>query len=180
MGKHIELPYHFYINVDNSFLGPKMPPGITKGIWWGCYSRLGQIIMCHVMLESGAHWSGIPIHCLSTSQDFSIKESDLMPWASMGEDMDVIHSRYLEGLRCKIMQPFQSEGRHTGIIIDYKDGYSRYPQEHKPLNLINLFSGQFALLPNNYLIFEDLHFVEEEARENLKNYRRSDKIFWES
>jgi 3-deoxy-7-phosphoheptulonate synthase len=67
----------------------------------------------------------------------------------------------------------------TGIIIDWADGYSRYPQEHKPLNLIQLDSGQFALLPNNYVIYSDKHFVDEKARENLKHYKRGENIYWE-
>lgn len=180
MSKHIELPHHFYVNVNNYFLGPTMSSGVTKGIWWGCYSRMGQVIMCHVLLESGAHWSGIPIQQISTSDDFSKTGNDLMPWAAMGDDMDLIHNKYLEGLKVNTIQPFIGEGRHTGVIIDYKDGYSRYPQEHKPLNLISLSSGQFALLPNNFVIIEDLHFTDNAAKENLKHYKRNDKIFWES
>ena len=180
MGRHLELPYHFYINVDNKFLGSDMPEGTTEGIWWGCFSRLGQTLLCHVMLESGAHWSGIPLHSISTSHSFSRGHSELMPWATMGEDIESIHSKYLEGLSCKIFNPFSEDGRHTGIIIDWKDGYSRYPQEHKPLNLVNLNSGQFCLIPNNYLTFEDSHFVDDKAKTNLKNYKRNSKIFWGS
>lgn len=180
MSRHIELPHHFYINVDNKVLGPNMPAGITKGIWWGIYSRPGQHVMCHVMLESGANWSGLQLESISTKEDFSIENKLLMPWATMGDDLDIFSSKYLEGLTCETIEPIKSLGRHTGIIIDWRDGYSRYPQEHKPLSLINLSSGQFSLLPNNYILYDDPHFIEKSAKQNLKYYKRNEKISWES
>ncbi len=178
MSKHANLPFHLYVNVSNEFLGKNVPSGTTAGIWHGVYSRSGQIIMCHVLLESGANWSGLPIHALSTKNDFQCGPSELMPWAAMGEDLDIHYAKYLEGLECSIIKPREDYGRHTGIVIDWKDGFSRYPQEHKPLNLIELRGGQFALLPNNFVVFKDKHFVEETAKSNLKNYKRGEEVYW--
>lgn len=179
MGRHENLPFHIYVNVDNSFLGPDMPSGKTPGIWHGVYSRPHQVIMCHVFLESGAHWSGLPLHALASGSDFSWTEDQLMPWASMGDDVETFHAKYLEGLECDVFNPIKSPGRHTGIIIDWADGYSRYPAEHKPLNLIELKNGQFCLMPNNFVVFRDKHFVDDAAKENLKNYRRGETVYWE-
>lgn len=176
---HANLPFHFYVNVENRHLGPNMPPGTTRGIWHGVYSRPHQVLMCHVMLESGAHWSGLPIHALSSKEDFSLNHEQLMPWASMGDDVTAFHAKYLEGLECEVFRPIKSQGRHTGIIIDWSDGYSRYPAEHKPLNLVQLENGQFSLSPNNFVLFNDKHFVDESCRVNLKNYRRGEVVYWE-
>ena len=85
----------------------------------------------------------------------------------------------MEGLECEVFNPFTMNGRHTGLIVDWEDGYSRYPSEHKPLNLIELRNGQFALLPNNFLLFKDKHFTESLAKENLKFYRRGETTYWE-
>ena len=180
MSRHANLPFHLYVNVKNGFLGKDMPPGTTAGIWHGVYCRPGQILMCHVLLESGAHWTGLPIHALSTSVDFQYGSNELMPWAAMGEEMDVQHLKYLEGLTCRVTKPFDDSGRHTGIVIDWKDGFSRYPQEHKPLSLVELRGGQFALLPNNFLVFWDKHLMEEAANSklNLKHYKRNDVQYW--
>ena len=67
--RHANLPFHLYVNVQNSFLGPTMPPGTTAAIWHGVYARPYQTLYCHVLLESGAHWSGLPMHAISTTQD---------------------------------------------------------------------------------------------------------------
>jgi hypothetical protein len=97
----------------------------------------------------------------------------------MGEQTEAWHARYLEGLTCEIHAPFKARGRHTGVVIDWADGFSRYPQEHKPLNLIALDSGQFALLPNNYAVYDDAHFVDDAAKEHLRRYRRGEDVYWE-
>jgi len=174
---HANLPHHLYVNVDNKALGPNMPDGVTPGLWHGIYSRPGQVIMCHVLLESGANWSGLPIHALSTG-DFSLGHNTLQPWGSMGKELIVWKSNYLEGLEAKVLK-WEGAGRHTGIIVDWTDGFSIHPQEHKPLNLIHLSTGQFTLLPNNYLLYNDTHFVNPLSSKNLKHYRRGDVVYWE-
>lgn len=176
MSKHGNLPYHIYVNIDNKFLGPNMPEGTTAGLWHGVYGREYQVLLCHVLLESGAHWSGLPLHAMSTTEDFSVPHELLMPWKVMGEETDIVHFHYLEGLKVETRAGI---GRHTGIVVDWKDGYSRYQQEHKPLNLVNLESGQFALQPNNYCRFSDAHFTNEKAKDNLKYYRRGEDLYWE-
>jgi hypothetical protein len=97
----------------------------------------------------------------------------------MGSDLECWAPSYLEGLRVTTRVGMAEPGRHTGIVIDWADGYSRYPQEWKPLSLVALDKGQFALLPNNYLLYEDPHFVDPEARALTKYYRRGDRVWWE-
>ena len=179
MSRNVNLSFHLYVNVNNKFLGPNMPEGVTPAIWHSSYCREYQTLMCHVFLESGAHWSGLPLHAVSTTLDFSLEREQLMPWAAMGDDMDVFHAKYLEGLECETIKPIKSFGRHTGMMFDWVDGYSRYPSEHKPLNLIELKNGQFTLLPNNFVLYKDKHFTNEVAKENLKNYLRGETVYWE-
>lgn len=178
MGRHANLPHHLYVRIDNKFLGPNMPAGTTEGIWHALYCRPGQIPLAHVLLESGAHWSGLPIHALTTDK-FIHDSNALVPWGGMGENMEIWHAKYLEGLSITTLKPVKEEGRHTGIVVDWCDGFSRYPQEHKPLSLIHLNDGQFALLPNNYFLVRDDHFTDEKLRENIKYYRRGDIVYWE-
>jgi len=178
MSKHANLPYHFYVNVDNSFLGPTMPKGTTEAIWHAVYGRPYQLILGHVLLETGAHWSGLPLHAISTTDDFSLTHEQLMPWKSMGEDMDVFMLDYLEGLIVETREI--GKGRHTGIMVDWKDGFTRYQHEHKPLSLIHLESGQFALQPNNYCKYKDDHFTNDKLTETLKHYRRGEDLYWEN
>ena len=179
MPKHASLPFHFYVNVNNKFLGPEMPEGSTRAVWHGIYCREYQTLSCHVLLESGAHWSGLPLHALSCTDNFRHEYDALMPWAGMGEEIEAVFMPFLEGLEATVLRPIKEDGRHTGLVIDWKDGYSRYPSEHKPLSLIQLNSGQYAALPNNYVIYKEKHFVQEAAKDHLKHYRRGEEVYWE-
>lgn len=109
------------------------------------------------------------------TDDFSIDHHSLMPWKVMGEDMDVIKFEHLEGLSVKTKS---GTGRHTGIIVDWKDGYSRYQEEHKPLNLVALSKGQFALQPNNYCFLKIVILLTVQ-KEQTKLYKRGEDIYWE-
>ena len=179
--KHANLPFHIYVWIDNKFLGDNVPEGKTFGLWHGVHSREGQILMAHVLLETGAHWSGLPLHAMSSysgPKDWIEKDpSVLMPWGAMGPDIEAWNAKYLEGIPVDCFR-VQQKGRHTGIMIDWTGGFDRYPQEHKPLNLVSLDSGQFALQPNNYCKFRDDHFIKEEFFEQCKNYRRGEKVYW--
>ena len=179
--QHTNLPWHIYVWVNNKYLGPKMPEGYTYGLWHGIHSREGQIPMAHVLLESGAHWSGLPLHAMSNfhgPEEWEEKPwRDLCPWSAMGPDIQAWGSEYLEGLEVECFRNGW-KGIHTGIIIDWEKGFNRYPQEHKPLNLISLEDGQFALQPNNYCKFRDDHFIKEEYFEQTKNYRRGEEVWW--
>ena len=93
--------------------------------------------------------------------------------------MTIVNIDEVKNPNTNTLKPIKESGRHTGIMIDWNDGFSKYPQEHKPLSLINLSNGQFALLPNNYFLLHDDHFVDPAAKENLKHYKRGDTVYWE-
>jgi len=178
--RHASLPDHIYCYVNNVFLGPKMPSGVTECILHGLYSRPGQRMLTHVLLETGAHWTGIPLGALRTKPEIKnlLDVEQLEPWGGMGEILTTSHMDMLDGLKAQVISNGEF-GRHTGTIVDWSDGYSRYPQEHKPLSLIQMDNGQIALLPNNYFRLEDKHFTHKEKEEQLKNYRRGEIIYYE-
>lgn len=188
MPRHAALPFHLYVNVSNAALGDKMPEGVTRGIWHAAYCRPGQLMQAHVLLETGAHWSGLHLHDMSTTSSFLRHGNDLQPWGGMGDELEIVHLPYLEGLEVRGSTAGDKQlissrgfcGRHTGLVFDWRDGFSRYPQEHKPLNLIELFDGQFMLYPNNFCRFLDKHFTSWAKSDDLAKYRRNDLVIWEA
>ena len=134
MPRHANLPFHLYVHVDNRALGPKLPPGTTAAIWHAVYARPGQVVMAHVLLETGAEWCGVPLHQIvadpqafgRTNDAFLPMGQDLQPWGAMGECIETVHMQYLEGLL--VMGSGAGPGftgRHTGIVIDWADGADR-------------------------------------------------------
>ena len=106
MPRHANLPFHLYVHIDNRALGPTMPAGTTRAIWHAVYCRPGQIVMAHVLLETGAEWCGVPLHMIAADPDaFRVKPladpdapGDLQPWGAMGEHVEAVHLEYLEGM----------------------------------------------------------------------------------
>jgi hypothetical protein len=41
-----------------------MPSGFTEGILHGIFCKSGQLMLTHVQLQTGAHWSGLPLSAL--------------------------------------------------------------------------------------------------------------------
>lgn len=174
--KHTSLGQIFYVKIDKKYLGPDLE-GFEEGILHGIYCREGEAVLSHILLKSGAHWSGIPLVGLNINKD-SMDLSILQPWGGMGDDISVSCLDYLSGLP---VEPrfIPSKGRHSGIIIDWNGKFSKHPTEHKPLSLIVLDSGGFCLLPNNYFIISDKHFTYPYKDKDLENYLRMDTIYYE-
>ena len=122
--KHTNLPGHIYVWVNNKYLGPKMPKGYTYGLWHGIHSREGQILMAHVLLETGAQlvWMYLFTQCLTFTDQQSGKRSRpscfYMPWTAMGPHIEAWDAKYLDGLKVECFRQGYT-GIHTGIIIDW-------------------------------------------------------------
>lgn len=179
------LPYHMYVLVDNGALMPTTGDDYTPGILHALHSRPGEKMYAHVLLETGAHWSRVPLSRIAWKKP--LKEPvDHEPWGGMGERMTIDLFPALEGLRGETLDG-AGHGfpghyfRHTGMVVDWLDGYSRYPQEHKPLSLLAMDDGSFGLLPNNFFILQDLHFTRhmDDKSPDLHNYRRGEYTYHE-
>ena len=170
---HAPLPFPIYVNVNNTLLGLK-DGGVTRALWHGIHSRPGQVVMCHLMLETGAHWSGMPLHGVSATDVFYTPDV-VCPWGAMGDKITVTAMPYLEGLEVVCSKVVS---RHTGILVDWADGFAKVPAEHKPLNLIQTPDGPYLLVENNKCRFFDPHFVDSNVKVNEIGYKRGTTAYW--
>ena len=170
---HVSLPIPIYVNVANAMLG-MTTPGVTRGLWHGVHSRLSQVVLCHVMLETGAYWSGLPLHALSATAQFT-DAATACRWGAMGERISATNMPFLAGQQTTVGT---AVGRHTGILLDWLDGWATVPAEHKPLNLIALDAGPYVLAANNECRFHDEHLTDATLWDQPKQYRRIRDTFW--
>lgn len=134
-----------------------------------------------VHLDSGALFSGLPIWALVSADvkanAIALPEEDLQPWGCLGERVSVIQHKYLrdyEGL-CKI-KTREILGAYVATFVFLPDGgFEEDPSQSKTMNLMALRSGQFALLPNNMILFRDKHFTGRV--EKWPKYRRNETHF---
>jgi len=175
--KHCALPHHLYVWVDNKYLDGSR--GVTPGVLHGICARPGQVVLCHLLLETGAHWTGVPIHGISCKEivPAPLPVGRIQPWGAMGSEINVTHLPYLEGLQVEVFKELW-KGRSTGIIVDWDDGFTRHPDQHKALHLLEMETGHYCLQPNNYLKWRDPSFVDESKWPIAKNYRRGEEVWW--
>lgn len=174
---HFSLPYHIYVWCDNQFINKK--EGTTPAVLHGIFSRSGQIVMTHLLLETGAHWTGVPLHGIYSIEkpERKIKPHEAQPWGAMGKNIDCSHFQYLEGLRVEVFRSGWA-GRSTGLVVDWADGFNRHPEQHKPLHLLQMDTGHYTLQPNNYLRWFDPSFIDPNRWQETKNYVRGEEVWW--
>jgi hypothetical protein len=176
--RHVTLPHHLYVWCDNKYLGVEAA-GTTAAVLHGLCARPGQAILTHLILETGAHWTGVPIQGIYSKEEVPapVHLRHIQAWGAMGEQINVCHFPYLEGLQVEVFRK-EWHGRSTGIIVDWDDGFTRHPDQHKCLHLLEMETGHYTLQPNNYLRWSDPSFVDENKWEHAKKYRRGDKVWW--
>lgn len=172
---HAPLPHHLYVTVSNKFISDCA--GSTRAVLHGVYTRPGQVVYGNLLLETGAHWSGVPLHGITHLDAPTVwSDHDCQPWGCMGTQPFMVLMPYLEGLGCEIKGV---KGRHSGMILDWYDGgFIRSPEQHKPLSLLLMDNGHIALYPNNYIRFYDPSFVDPDLWDQTKNYRRNTRTYW--
>ena len=118
---------------------------------------------------------------LPEQKPFRQPEMSYEPTRVLSDDhVEAIHLESLEGMMA--MGSGKGPGfcgTHTGIVIDWADGFSRYPQDHKPLNLIERSDGKYLLYPNNYIRLLDKHFTSFKKSDEMQHYRRGERVYWE-
>lgn len=176
MSRHGNLPHHLYVYVDNEQLG--LPSGYTEGIWHGVFAREGQILLSHILLETGAHWTGVPLHAIHHKINPEVrKPGQIQPWGNMGTDIDVTYLKHLDGIEVEYFKE-NIKGIGTGMVVDWYDGFTRYPEQHKPLHIIAMEDGNYYLLPNNYLRWFDPSFTVDSKWQECKNYKRGNQVWF--
>lgn len=174
--RHVALPHHLYVWADNRYLTGGDQIGITPAVLHGVYGRPGEVILTHLLLETGAHWSGVPLHgvyCKPLIPPQTVQQCQ--PWGNMGESMEAAHMPYLDGLQVEVKGGHH--GRSTGIVLDWTDGFTRHPSMHKPLHLLLMESGGIWAQPNNHLRWRDPSFVDESTWTGTSAYRRGEQTW---
>lgn len=176
--RHITLPNHLYVWADNTFLTGGKITGRTPAVLHGIYGRPGQVILTHLLLETGAHWSGVPIHGIYHKETSAgAKLQKCQAWGNMGENIEAFSLPYLEGLQIERLSDGE-KGHSTGMCIDWTDGFTHHPTMHKTLHLLLMDDGTLSLQPNNGLKWSDPSFVDHSKWEEARHYRRGDQVWY--
>jgi hypothetical protein len=168
------LPRHQYVWIDSAFVR-EGGAGFEPAVWFGLHSHPGRAWGCHVMLECGAFYRGLPPHALAFSAqpactDWTLPQAQV--WDCYGTDFALLIYDYLDGLRVKIKSG--ETGEYLFTAVPQHDAYTAHPSQGKEFMFIRTTGDRLTIVPTNNLLFEERSFTVDQGWPKLK---RSDQIW---
>jgi hypothetical protein len=129
-----------------------------EGWWVSVKSIRGRALLFETLLSNGALYDKLPISAFCWKACDAMPLSTLQLWDNLSNNIQVIHKEFISGMRVKVLLKDRTfvDGEYC-FTIDYQGWgtLSQTAQEHKSQNLIKLDNGNFALQPNNRVLFND-------------------------
>lgn len=152
-----------YTHVKMSELTQDEQTGVAECRIFGACSLGGRAILFHCQLNNGAVYYRLPISAFREERfsEPQFKLWQLQPWDCPSEDMEVITYDWLYNQRVRCLKLGDMGGSYITTFDWYGTGTTaEIAHEHKCLHLIKLDNGQFALQPNNFLLWFEKSNVE--------------------
>ena len=146
--------------------------GLTECRIFGACSLPGRAILFHIQMNNGAVYYRLPISSFR-NKVFSEPQfplSDLQPWDCSSSEMEVITYDWLFKQRVQCLKLGNIGGNYVTTFDWCGVGTTaEIAHEHKCLHLIRLDNGQFALQPNNFLLWkEKSNIIIDESHKMLR------------
>ena len=155
------LPHHLYVHVNSSFFRGGTQR-FEPAVWFAIRSAPDEAWGCHVMLECGAVYRGLPPHALAFSAtpqlDWTLKEAQV--WDCYGTEFDVIRYEYLAGLDARYDG---TEAKATCLFTacPHSDGFSRSPDQSKEFMFMRTRGDRLLIRPTNMVLFTERSFTKD-------------------
>lgn len=121
-------------------------------------SRSGKCFTAHIHLQSGAHYSLLPINQITFSKSAKPLPLNLIqPYDCFSDNFEIVYYDYFSGRNCIHKYLGWAEYLFTADFSD--NPFSDNPIEFKQLHFIKTTSGHLACAPNNYLLFQELTYT---------------------
>ncbi len=124
----------------------------------------GRALSFHVMLKSGAHYRGVPIHALSMSMGGGRSLPDVQLWDCFSDRPVVTVFSYLRDHQADC---YLRSGKVSGeylFTVDWlpssleRPGFTLTPEQNKCAHVMALEDGNLAALPTNRIAWKDGYF----------------------
>jgi len=164
------IPTHIYCLVDSSFIRKDVSKGVFEPcVWFALHSKPGHAWGCHMMLECGAVYRGVPPHALSFSRmpelAWGLKDSQI--WDCYGDQFSVIRYTYLDGQRAELRKSGLF-GRYLFTVVPMNDGFTMEASQSKEFMFIQLDNGRLSIMPTNEVRFHDKSYTAGDWPDNIK------------
>jgi hypothetical protein len=167
----LDIP-RFKCLVRSEFLSDGKETGYIEAYCFAITLIESRPLLFTVHTEHGAIYSRLPIYAIEQRLFYNpqmgkyFKEEDdkakLDPWGAISSKAQVIKHQYLKDYEVQTIGGVKALGVYWCTIDYFGEDFSQDPEQHKTTNIIMLYDGHIAAMPNNYCLFKDRHFTSKE------------------
>lgn len=159
----------------------------TPGWLVGVRSVKGLALQFYCLLETGALFTGLPIHALATLPDapkWDISKHQL--WNNLSFDIDVVSFDFIKDMECQVLlKDKTTEVGNYLFTVDYihrsanevNTSLTHTPNEWKSAHIILLHNGNFVAYPPNRILFKDASLVDPNTNAKYLGYKVNTHIW---
>jgi hypothetical protein len=158
--------------------------GIEEAYAFAIQSIGGRAIGFHCMMQSGAHYRGVPIHAIALRPDAEASTlADCEMWDCFSSRPVVHVFDYLRNHRCIAHTRAGSQAGIYLFTVDWlpdshdRPGFTLTPEQNKCAHLLALDSGSLCALPTNRISWTDAYFVGGRPTPQNRGYRVQTDVY---
>jgi hypothetical protein len=147
-----------------------------------CYP--GRALAFHVMLKSGAHYRGVPIHGIALSPDAPPRAlGDCQLWDCFSLRPIVTVFSYLQDHEATCYTRGGPVGGVYLFTVDWlpesweRPGFTLRPEQNKCAHVFELADGNLAALPTNRIAWRDAYFIGSSPNPRGRGYKVQEEIY---
>jgi len=157
-----DIPLHQYVWVSSALIR-RDGEGWEPAVWFAIRSEPGRAWGCHVMLECGAVYRGVPPHAIAFSPKpgqphWTLRQAQV--WDCYGHEFDVVRYAYLSDLTARY-DCTDHRARYLFTACPRDDGFSATPEQSKEFMFMRTEGDRLLIRPTNMLLFEEHSFTED-------------------
>lgn len=150
---------------------------------FGIQSIPGRALAFHVMLQSGAHYRGVPIHALCTKIGTPLDLGDCQLWDSFSYRPEVTVFSYLRDHEADCyLRSRKVQGNYL-FTVDWlpdsweRPGFTLSPEQNKCAHVMSLSDGNICALPTNRVAWKDGYFVGHKPDPRAMGYTVQSEVY---
>ena len=157
--------------------------GVEEAYAFAIQSYPGRCLAFHVMLKSGAHYRGVPIHAIAMSPDSPGRPlGELQLWDCFTFNPIVHTYAYLRDHEATC---FLRGGEADAVYLftvdwlpDFRGpGFTHLPEQNKCGHVLVLEDGNLCCLPTNRIAWRDAYFIGAHPNPRAQHYRVQEAVW---
>jgi hypothetical protein len=159
------LPVHQYVWADLAVMTEGGQSGYVPAVWFGLHAHPARAWGCHVMLECGAVYRGLPPHALAflaEPPDWTIGQAQL--WDCYGRSFSTLVYDYLYGLDAVARVCGEDVAcSYLFTAVPVGDAFTEAPEQAKEFMFLRTDHGRLTIQPTNRVRFIEKSFTDPAA-----------------